>query len=195
MIENTSGRDPLLHLIGAMDGRSNFIEDMEAEGQRQFVHSDRIPTELHDCTEDDLIALGFVLGDPDPGDKLFRAATLPAGWSRAGSDHAMWSYLLDGNGRQRAAVFYKAAFYDRRAFLRLANIHSEMFRLLSGQINSPVIDDWTPRDAWIKALTGRRDAVLREADEFAVIAYDDGVKRRRAEAVLCDRHLAALGVA
>jgi len=32
----------------------------------------------------------------------------------------MWSYLHDEHGRERCAIFYKAAFYDRDAFLTIS---------------------------------------------------------------------------
>jgi hypothetical protein len=32
----------------------------------------------------------------------------------------MWSYILDDKGRERCAIFYKAAFYDRRAHLSIS---------------------------------------------------------------------------
>lgn len=116
-IEDTSKRDPLIHLAGAMGGMDQYVPEMESAGQRQLVNSDRLPTESN-C-DDELLDLGFTFEEPDPDDPLFRAATLPAGWSREVSDHAMWSYLLDEVGRRRVAIFYKAAFYDRRAFMRL----------------------------------------------------------------------------
>lgn len=118
-IENTSRRDPLLNLVGMLGSSSEYIEGMEAAGQRQIVNSDRLPVEIKWSTQADLEALGFVFGEHDPGDNLFRKATLPAGWKREASDHSMWSYLVDEAGKRRVAVFYKAAFYDRRAFMRL----------------------------------------------------------------------------
>lgn len=122
MIENTSQRYPVIHLLGAMsDGRPNYITDMEARGQEQLLHSDRLPAEMNE-PEADYVALGFTFGPPDRDDPLFRPATLPAGWKRRGSDHAMWSYIDDEQGRERVAIFYKAAFYDRRAFMRLVPV-------------------------------------------------------------------------
>jgi hypothetical protein len=114
MIENTSDRDPLIHIAGMWGSNhgSRYIQEMEAAGQSQFVHSDRMPV---DAPIDKLEALGFTFGDPDPADPLFRPATLPAGWSRQGSDHDMWSYIVDDKGRRRVSVFYKAAYYDRAA--------------------------------------------------------------------------------
>jgi hypothetical protein len=119
MIENTSRRDGMIHLLGAMsDGPSDYITGMESDGQRQLLHSDRLPVDSGG-TDDEFVKLGFTFGDPDPADDLFRAATLPDGWKRRGSDHAMWSYIDDEQGRERVAIFYKGAFYDRDAFMHL----------------------------------------------------------------------------
>ncbi len=119
MIENTSRRDPYLHLLGALGDAGSYIEDQERDGQKQLVNSDRLPTEISHGTQADFEALGFVFGDVDPDDPLFRQVTLPDGWVRRGSDHAMWSYIDDERGRERVAIFYKAAFYDRRASMSL----------------------------------------------------------------------------
>lgn len=116
MIENTSQRIPAMHLLlGAMgDGADGYIESMEAAGQRQLIASTELPTDTHD-SDDEFIALGFTFGAPNQDDPLFRPATLPEGWKKVGSDHAMGSYVVDGKGRKRVSIFYKAAFYDRRA--------------------------------------------------------------------------------
>ena len=53
-----------------------------------------------------------------PDDPLFREATLPEGYTRAKTPHDMWTDILDPDGVKVAAVFYKAAFYDRKAFIR-----------------------------------------------------------------------------
>lgn len=116
MIEDTSKSNPLLHLLGLMGkGSSDYITGMEAQGQRQLVESEQLPI---DTGGDEMYeALGFTFGDAT--DELFRFATMPAGWSKHATDHAMWSKITDERGRERASVFYKAAFYDRRAFMRL----------------------------------------------------------------------------
>ena len=117
-IENTSKRDPLLHPLGAMsEGSSDYITRLEADGQQQLVNSDRLP--VNSDGDAAYLDLGFTFGEPDPSDPLFRPATLPQGWRREGSDHSMWSYIVDETGRKRVAIFYKAAFYDRDAFMRL----------------------------------------------------------------------------
>jgi hypothetical protein len=87
------------------------IEAQEAQGQRQLVQSSTLPK---DCPRADLEAMGIVFGAD--ADDLFVTVTLPAGWSKAATGHSMWSDLLDAKGRARAAIFYKAAFYDQRAF-------------------------------------------------------------------------------
>ena len=59
-IEDTSKRDPLLHLAGGMiEGSSGYIEGMEAAGQRQVVNSTLLPIETLYSTDEDFIALGF----------------------------------------------------------------------------------------------------------------------------------------
>ena len=44
---------------------------------------------------------------------------MPNGWKKQATDHSMWSELIDDKGKVRATIFYKAAFYDQRAFLNL----------------------------------------------------------------------------
>ena len=195
LIENTTDRYPVLHLMGAMSGGSDtYITDIEAAGQRQLVNSDRLPVDCRGA-DADLLALGFTFGEPDPHDPLFRPATLPQGWRREGSDHAMWSYILDGNGRQRVAIFYKAAFYDRSAHMSLRTIHGELTHLIWGDDPSarPVIDDWTPREAWVEALTSYRDQALADA-AGAESYHPEGAKQGREHAARCDMLLAELAV-
>lgn len=89
------------------------IERQEAEGQRTLVESAMLPKEINGATREQLTALGFKFGADV--DELFVKCELPAGWTKRGTDHSMHSDLLDGQGRKRAGIFYKAAFYDRRA--------------------------------------------------------------------------------
>lgn len=109
--ENTTEavrKNPLMAMIG-----SRGIEAQEARGQRQLVESTSFPTKGRQDAE--LIAMGFELGEPYSDDLMFRDAKLPAGWKKKASDHSMWSYIVDDQGRRRVAIFYKAAFYDRNA--------------------------------------------------------------------------------
>ena len=54
----------------------------------------------------------------DEHDDLFWNVKLPEGWEIKATDHTMWNELRDNKGRKRAMFFYKAAFYDRDAFIR-----------------------------------------------------------------------------
>lgn len=119
---------PILGLITAMPGG---IEASERRGQDQFVASDILPTEIRDLYVPNqpmekgsgrmlLKSWGFTFGKVDPNDPMFTQARLPPGWKKKGSDHDMWSYVVDDKGRERCAIFYKAAFYDRSAHLDIS---------------------------------------------------------------------------
>jgi hypothetical protein len=105
--------DRLIGLPGA-------IEASEAAGQRQFVASEVLPTKGLD--HEKFTALGFKIGKVVEGDPMFTEVELPEGWTKEGSDHAMWSYVRDTEGKRRVACFYKAAYYDRDAFCYLENV-------------------------------------------------------------------------
>ena len=94
------------------------IQRSEAQGQQELVVSAVLPVDMQPDRAS-FEALGFTFGEPDPNDRLFVPATLPQGWRKGTSDHAMWSHVIDDQGRQRVTVFYKAAFYDRRAHMSL----------------------------------------------------------------------------
>lgn len=98
-------------LIAATPGG---IEAQEARGQQEFVASETLPIE---CPRKDLESLGFVFGEN--ADDLFVYVQFPEGWSKKPTDHSMWSKLVDSQGRGRGDIFYKAAFYDRSAHMRL----------------------------------------------------------------------------
>lgn len=88
------------------------IEAQEKAGQALLVASTNMPKEMRPSREA-FEKVGFKFGNEV--DELFLSATLPAGWKRAATDHSMHSKILDEHGRERVAIFYKAAFYDRRA--------------------------------------------------------------------------------
>jgi hypothetical protein len=54
-----------------------------------------------------------------PGDPLFCDATIPDGWTKKATEHAMWSSIVDTRGIEMVSVFYKAAFYDRSAHMHI----------------------------------------------------------------------------
>lgn len=189
MIRNTSAdmNDPInamLLLAEAMGpgGTEGAIVAQERQGQRELVHSDRLPTDTR-STDAEFAALGFTFGEPDQRDPMFRPATLPEGWVKQASDHDMWSYVVDVQGRRRVSCFYKAAFYDRSAFMRLTSVYEYVGQCAWDGID-PISDgQWaTP-----EALTREAQAAIVRCDE-AIEMYsgerystDDFGKRHAAE--------------
>lgn len=111
-----TARLPPSALLGLMlkHGSTPVIEGMEAEGQQELVRANGASLPVEGSTHPCFAKMGIVFGESLDG--VFREAAVPPGWTiRARSDHAMWSDLLDAKGRKRASIFYKAAFYDRRA--------------------------------------------------------------------------------
>lgn len=135
MITNTSKNNPLINLLTGLPGG---IEAQERRGQTELVNSDMLPT---DCGKRaDYEALGFSFGEKVEGDPVFQKATLPAGWKRQGSDHDMWSYIVDERGLKRVAIFYKAAFYDRSARMSLCDVGQALaFEFIWGDAKEPSI--------------------------------------------------------
>jgi hypothetical protein len=90
------------------------IESQEKAGQTTLVNLNILPKE---CPKEQLEKLGFVfIGNHDD---IFYKVEMPVGWKKVPTDHSMWSDLIDDKGRKRASIFYKAAFYDRSAHMRL----------------------------------------------------------------------------
>ena len=116
MIENMKNRGPRIILIESMVfGTEHVITRMESDGQRQLVQSEVLPTDVSPKCKASLEAAGVKFGEPVNGDPIFLNVTLPAGWKKERTDHSVHSDLLDEQGRKRAGIFYKAAFYDRSA--------------------------------------------------------------------------------
>ena len=106
------------HLQAQVMGNAGMIEQQESAGQAEMVNSTQLPTSISgDRTT--LEAEGVVFGEVVKGDPLFQEATLPEGWQKVATDHSMWSELRDAEGVVRARIFYKAAFYDRDAFMNI----------------------------------------------------------------------------
>lgn len=129
------GRDP-----------SEAIERQEKRGQAEVVRTQRLPKKINSHTLSNEIFFAGVSKDMDyearktitdqnlinytrkqyekrgieiidEYDDLFWNVKLPEGWEVRATDHAMWNELIDNKGRKRASFFYKAAFYDRDAFI------------------------------------------------------------------------------
>lgn len=92
------------------------IEKQEKDGQIEQSFLETLPkkgTEARATWE----ALGFAFGND--ADDIFVNVKFPHGWRKQVTDHDMWTKLLDDKGRERASIFYKAAFYDRSAHIHL----------------------------------------------------------------------------
>lgn len=125
---------------------SMAIENQERRGQQSVVRNNRLPKKLNehsvpreiswngvdhlmeweeknriitqnniDYTKQQYERMGITI--VDEYDDLFWNVILPEGWKIEATDHSMWNNLFDNKGRKRANFFYKAAFYDRDAFI------------------------------------------------------------------------------
>lgn len=91
------------------------IEAQEKQGQIDQSFQDTLPVDMGK-DRPKFEALGFVFGKIDG---LFIEAKFPKGWRKRVTDHAMWTEIVDEKGNKRGSIFYKAAFYDQRAFAYL----------------------------------------------------------------------------
>ena len=114
-IRNTTADDPLVKFFDIACGGG--IEAQEARGQRELAASSQLPTDMTGDVHAMLTEAGAVFWETGASDPLFQDVTLPEGWKIAPTDHSMWSDLVDAAGVKRASIFYKAAFYDRCAFI------------------------------------------------------------------------------
>ncbi len=111
-IRNTTA-DILAH-GSVFDTLPAAIVASERAGQRDLERAQQFPADMGDSRAA-FERMGLVFIGPTEGDPIFLDCRFPAGWHKRGTDHAMWSDLLDDKGRKRGAIFYKAAFYDRSA--------------------------------------------------------------------------------
>jgi hypothetical protein len=144
-VTDTTNTDPAEFLLDAMMRGSGpaAIEAQEARGQREAVNSDQLPTKgLLGKDRPVWEKMGIKIIEKEPGttssgDSLFTLVELPKGWKKEATAHSMWNNLVDEKGRVRAKFFYKAAFYDRDAFMSGPECRFTIRRDLSG-----------PRDAY-----------------------------------------------
>lgn len=161
--------DPLGMLLETIG--PGAIERQEARGQSELVASSTLPVPTAEQRRV-LEGYGVVFAGPAEGDPMFLSVTLPEGWRKQATDHAMWSHLLDAQGRKRASIFYKAAFYDRRADMHLERRYTierdyerkteYVYRAKDGDtiihettpVPVPTVGGWQERDAAEDAARG-----------------------------------------
>lgn len=134
-VKNTSKVDPSLMLLNAMTtGTTASVKEQEKEGQHSLLQSTLLPVSIRPSSEEALfLQLGFEFGKVYEAEPLFREAKLPPGWSKEGTSHSMHTDLVDEKGFIRGDIFYKAAFYDRKANMGL-------FRRISVQEDYDALD-------------------------------------------------------
>ena len=114
-------------------GNPGAIEAQEANGQRELVNSSQLPAkgDRNVDVKAQYEKMGIKVIGETKGDDLFLDVELPSGWKLQPTEHSMHSHLIDDLGRKRAGIFYKAAFYDRKADVNFdARIHFGVNRLL-----------------------------------------------------------------
>ena len=54
--------------------------------------------------------------------ECFMLVEMPKKWKLKATGNTYWTEIYDGNNEKIANIFYKAAFYDRRADIQFLNI-------------------------------------------------------------------------
>jgi hypothetical protein len=102
----------------AVSAQNDAIQTQEKHGQQNLVNSSQLPKNIWPVNGKAVLeAAGVKFLGVDQDDPLFQSVELPQGWKKVGTNHDMWSDLVDEIGKVRAAIFYKAAFYDRKAHM------------------------------------------------------------------------------
>jgi hypothetical protein len=165
-------------------GSSGAIERSEKRGQQELVESSQLPVDRFDSPYNNskhtvremLLANGGKVLHETADDPIFYDVILPKGWGLKPTDHDMWSDLIDASGRTRAAIFYKAAFYDRSAHIDLVRRFSASAHCLDYNANPKV---------YVPAICDSNDNVVWHGARVVGAEYDEHVKlREEAEAVL-----------
>lgn len=165
--------DEMEVILGVMSGEKlgNVIERQEKRGQINLERSEKLPINRNQYTKKEdpeykekLNALGFDVGEDI--DDLFMSVKLPEGWSIKGTDHSMYSNLIDGNGNKRASIFYKAAFYDRDASMSFNRRFSVSYK--KADYNE---EDFHSKPKYIE--TGKTKTVLVDEDGTEVKGFEN----------------------
>lgn len=110
-----------LHLMEALMGvpvAQSINLDQNRQGNQLCVDAD-LPTKGFSENKETFASWGIVAKEEQGEDKLFTRVSMPPGWKKERTGHSMWFNLLDPKGNSRASIFFKSAFYDRDAFMRL----------------------------------------------------------------------------
>lgn len=121
------------------------IEAQEKAGQIEQSFAETLPIEGTSTEQQrkEFESLGFVFAldrtaaqNQERGE-LFVDCKFPAGWRKKPTDHSMHTDIIDGKGRKRGTIFYKAAFYDQRADCYLVRRYGCGTEPLGGWLKNP----------------------------------------------------------
>ena len=118
--------------LAPVEATTGQIEEQEKAGQAALAGSGKafLPREsnLDRLTVTKRTGILF----HEDADELFVQVTLPPGWSIQPTEHALYTVLQDAAGKLQAEVFYKAAFYDRKADITWKLIETTDLKPLDG---------------------------------------------------------------
>jgi len=179
-------------LVASMPGG---IERQEKQGQMKQAQLQTLPVDGTSKEEErkQWESLGFkfkvdrVTAQNQGRDEIFVECEFPEGWKKVPTDHSMWTDIVDANGRKRASIFYKAAFYDRSAHCHLERRfhvsedydikpHPVLIRDACGQVEKKIEGlpdpDWNNREEALKR-SDRKEAARKELAEWLKANYPD----------------------
>lgn len=116
-VDNTNKEE--VHPGWLFGGSPNAIEAQEQRGQEDLVNSKQLPCQysVDEDSKEFLKRYGISVLRKSIRDPLFYDVILPKNTFIRATEHSMWSELVQSK-KVIASIFYKAAFYDRRAFIR-----------------------------------------------------------------------------
>jgi hypothetical protein len=131
-----SDLDQLSILMDALAGKnpSDSVVESEKRGQLALAATDVLPKVIRPPEGRKILEeRGVIFGEDD--DDLFVNVTLPEGWKKVLGEHPMWTQLMDENDEEVGLIFYKAAFYDRDAFLSISKKEERRIRTIAVPIS------------------------------------------------------------
>lgn len=151
----------------------NAILEQESDGQKSLINSDTLPSQMSPDDRKALESAGLVFGEPVPGDSLFVTVILPEGWTKSGTGHSLHCDLLDDKGRKRASIFYKAAFYDRSAYLNAVRRYEIDMDWVLAEKEGVIV---------MFAIDGGNTRVFETQKPYAGKQYDDDYREQKSAA-------------
>lgn len=135
-----------------------------------IVRNGLLPTQIEPIPGDHwlrLTELGFVIGEPVPGDDLFTRVTLPDGWAYQGVPYSYTSYLLDERLVRRVAVNIRTNLRPRFAYMRILDVGADLAAdAIYNDGPAMLPDEWSKlteaeQSAFRGALDSYRESSLR----------------------------------